>query len=219
MSNIKPRFSPELIDNQNILNVKSTPKLMLNSEINELKARNSEAKVYFMSNCGWSIDSPSLEFTNFISKVNDPMITDCLKMILKDPQCISMDVSAIRMGQNNTQKLKLILKQYMNQELIDRINDHLYESKIVSKNIPLTYKGPFRVFVVHDYSDKIGNILYTVFYDPYHLVFVNDKFKDSYSKKKGYFSGTEMISIYDKYHSGVSTELIKEFDGLVRHRQ
>jgi len=215
MSENSPKFKVSLKNNQNVLNVKPIAKLIPNDKMNYLNARDSEAKVYFMANCGKSIDLEKQGFVNFISN-NDPLVKNCVDKVVGNPQIISKGTSYIRMDYKNTDKLKIILKEYVDEKTFELIKEHIYESPIIPEIIPLSYKGTFRVFTVHDYLSEIGNILYVVFYDPYHLIFPGEPDKKSYLHRKGNL-GNNLVSIYDKYHAQIDEKLIRTFDGLINN--
>lgn len=217
MSKNNLRFSPNLgIKPANDLEVRSSPKLMQRKDVNPLNLHDDEPKVMFLSNCGMSVDLEKYHFINYIYKMDYPAVDDCLKQIVSNPQKVAEKLQVIRFHQSNTGKLNAVLNEYMDKDTVSKINEHLYESKITSQNFkPFFHDGAFRVFVIHDYLEDDGNVLYIVFYDPYHLIFPGREEVKNYSSEKNAMS-LSRISIDDKYHSKVQEDLIRDFDGLIK---
>lgn len=195
------------------LNASVAPKLIkdTNHSSFDLKVRSLEAKVYFMSNCDNSYDLNSTKFINYINE-NDPYTLGCMDEIVLNPQVISENCTNIKMNNKTEKKLKNILSKYMSLEMFEEFRDSIRETPIISNtNLPLTHKGKFRVMSIYNYDDIDGNVLYVVFYDPYHLVFSSDE--KNYNRQKGTL-GENIVSIREKYHSKIDVFLIKEFESL-----
>lgn len=147
--------------------------------------------------------------------MNDPIIESCLTKVIGSPNCLSEDISNIRMTLDNTRVLKTVLKEYLDEETIKEIQDNIYESRIVPDQYDALFRnGSFRVFSIYNYEKDMGNVLYIIFYDPYHLIFHKEKNRSTgYDRRKGYL-GSELVSIFEKYHKKVDEKLIIDFKGL-----
>ncbi|WP_125567054.1 hypothetical protein [Companilactobacillus insicii] len=217
MSNNKLKFNVDIGVTNNVvsnnIHAGSAPKLIMNKDHlnSNLNVRNLDAKVYFMSNCGKSIDLKDFKFLNYITS-NDYITKNCLEYLIENPKIISKNSTYIRINSNNRNRIQMILSNYLNKSVLDEYEDSFRETPIVSdSNIPLFHKGRFRVFTLYNYDKIEGNILYVIFYDPYHLIFSNEK--NYHSQKNSMRDG--FTSINDKFHDSVDAKLIKSFDALV----
>jgi len=220
MSKNNLRFRPLLNGNVNELKAHQAPSLLVRAnDTMPLNAKDVKAKIYFMSNCGISFDLKNQKFTNMIND-NDPIIRECFDRIVKNPGCLADNCQNIRMNNRNAERLKIVLGKYLSTNIINDFSDDVWESRVVTTSFkPMFRDGPFRAFSIHGFirenAGKVGqHILYIVFYDPYHLIFPHSD--SSYSSKVGYL-GSNLTTIFDRYHSSIDKNLIKEFEGLMSY--
>lgn len=212
MSNNKPKFSIN-IDVPNKINAKSAPRLIIDTDHpnSNLNVRSLDAKVYFMRNCGKSIDLKNLKFINYIS-INGSITKNCIKYVIDNPEIVSKDSTYIRINSKNRRRINGIFENYLNKDTLKEYKDSFRETPIVSGDyVPLHHKGAFRVFTIYNYDIVDGNVLYIIMYDPYHLIFSNN---DTYSSRTDNL-GRDVTSIEDQFHSSVDKERIRSFSSLV----
>ncbi|WP_125589892.1 hypothetical protein [Companilactobacillus jidongensis] len=164
MSNNNRKFRFR-IDASNDIGVKSAPKLIIDNDHHnsDLNVRSLDAKVYFMRNCGKSIDLSDLRFVNYINK-NDFITKKCLEDVINNPEIISKGSTYIKVNSKNRNRILGVFENYLDKTVLNAYENSFRETPIVSNDfLPLTHKGSFRVFTIYNY-DKIEGMFCMLFF-------------------------------------------------------